>query len=47
MDIYLLKNREIQRGKIYEFLGEVEQIKNTSEEKENAAASNTDNNGAN
>ena len=30
VDIYLLKNRQIVKGKIYEFLGEVEQIKNTS-----------------
>ena len=29
VDFYLLKLKQIEKGKIYEFLGEVEQIKKT------------------
>ena len=29
VDIFLLKHREIEKGKIYEFLGEIEQVKDS------------------
>ena len=41
VDIFLLRQKQIEAGKVYEFLGEIEQIK--PESKDKAAAQNDDN----
>ena len=32
IDYFLLKNTQIEKGKIYEFLGEIEQVKNAGDQ---------------
>ena len=40
VEVFLLKTKQIEKGKIYEFLGEIEQVKNSTTEEMLGAANN-------